>query len=256
MRRALRSTAWLVGLVVLAGGLHHAGRGSLAPPPLTSWPGALDWAGQRSPGVTAMGLLRMAAEVTSWYLLALSMLAVATGLRSAPSRAGDLVGPLAVRRLVQAGLGLGVAATWSVPLSAGSTALPAAGAAPVELAREGPSGSATMRPDHVVDPPPPSAGTAGMRPAAQPEARAQPVSRQLEPPTPTTWTVEVGECFWSIATEIVSDLLRRAATDEEVAPYWARLVDANRPRLIDPDDPDLLLPGQVLEVPVHATTER
>jgi nucleoid-associated protein YgaU len=31
--------------------------------------------------------------------------------------------------------------------------------------------------------------------------------------------------------------------------YWAQLVDANRDRLVDPDDPDLLLPGQVLVLP-------
>lgn len=253
MRRTLRAAAWLVGLFVLGAGLHLAGQGSLAPPPLTSPSGVLDWAGQRSPGVTAMGLLRLAAEATSWYLLALSSLAVAGELRSAPTGVGDRFGPLAARRLVRAGLGLGVAATWSVPLAAGPT-IPLAGAAPVELSRDDPSGSATMRPHDIVDPSSLPSGTAGMRPAAQPEARPQQRTSPAGPRT-QTWTVEAGECFWSIATEIVSDVLQRPATDGEVATYWTRLIDANRPRLVDPDDPDLLLPGQVLEVPVHAAVE-
>ncbi|MFP5322935.1 MAG: LysM peptidoglycan-binding domain-containing protein, partial [Acidimicrobiia bacterium] len=58
-----------------------------------------------------------------------------------------------------------------------------------------------------------------------------------------------GDSFWTIAEETVSDALARPATDDEVDPYWRRLVEANRARLVDPADPDLLHPGQVLELP-------
>jgi nucleoid-associated protein YgaU len=34
-----------------------------------------------------------------------------------------------------------------------------------------------------------------------------------------------------------------------VAPYWQRLVEANRPALADPANPDLVFPGQVFTVP-------
>jgi hypothetical protein len=34
-----------------------------------------------------------------------------------------------------------------------------------------------------------------------------------------------------------------------VAPYWQRLVDANRAELADPTNPDLLFVGQTLRLP-------
>jgi nucleoid-associated protein YgaU len=34
-----------------------------------------------------------------------------------------------------------------------------------------------------------------------------------------------------------------------VGRYWRRLIDANRDRLVDPGNPDLLLPGQELVLP-------
>ena len=38
-------------------------------------------------------------------------------------------------------------------------------------------------------------------------------------------------------------------TDAEVASYWRRLIAANEDRLVDPGNPDLLLPGQELVLP-------
>ena len=34
-----------------------------------------------------------------------------------------------------------------------------------------------------------------------------------------------------------------------MAAYWRRLIEANRGRLVDPDDPDLVLPGQRFVLP-------
>jgi nucleoid-associated protein YgaU len=66
----------------------------------------------------------------------------------------------------------------------------------------------------------------------------------------TIHVVQPGEHFWSIAEQVVGD---RAAVDpsatESVDRYWRRLVDANRDRLADPDQPDLLYPGQELVLP-------
>lgn len=78
-----------------------------------------------------------------------------------------------------------------------------------------------------------------------------------EPPGPAvlraldeadTWRVEAGDSFWSIATEVVAELLGRPPGDAEVAPYWAELVEANRDRLAT-GDPDLIYPGQDLHLP-------
>jgi nucleoid-associated protein YgaU len=61
--------------------------------------------------------------------------------------------------------------------------------------------------------------------------------------------VRPGECFWSIAERVLTDNWGRAPTDAEIVPYWRRLIDANRLELVQPDNPDLILPGQVFAVP-------
>jgi hypothetical protein len=58
--------------------------------------------------------------------------------------------------------------------------------------------------------------------------------------------VEPGEHFWSIAEEVVA---QRPDADLEVADYWRLLVEANRDRLVDRDNPDLIHPGQELVLP-------
>ena len=62
-------------------------------------------------------------------------------------------------------------------------------------------------------------------------------------------TVRPGDSFWTIARGVTSTRLGRPAGDGEVLEPWLALIDANRDRLTDPDDPDLLFPGQVLRLP-------
>lgn len=65
-------------------------------------------------------------------------------------------------------------------------------------------------------------------------------------PGPETWVVEAGDHLWAIAAETVAD--RTGHTDEEtVGAYWQRLIEANRH--VVGDDPDLIHPGQVIELP-------
>jgi nucleoid-associated protein YgaU len=65
-----------------------------------------------------------------------------------------------------------------------------------------------------------------------------------------TVIVEPGMSFWSIAAEALVDA-GRPSDDASVSRYWRRVIDANRSRLVAPDNPDLLLPGQVLVLPPH-----
>lgn len=58
-------------------------------------------------------------------------------------------------------------------------------------------------------------------------------------------TVQPGEHFWSIAEQVVAE----RGLDVQVADYWRLLVEANRDRLVDPGNPDLLYPGQQLVLP-------
>jgi hypothetical protein len=90
-----------------------------------------------------------------------------------------------------------------------------------------------------------------------PELRADAPSASAARPAPpvaavaavatvaTEHVVQPGEHFWSIAEQVVAE--RRL--DTSVATYWNALVTANRAILIDPDNPDLLHPGQVLRLP-------
>jgi nucleoid-associated protein YgaU len=65
---------------------------------------------------------------------------------------------------------------------------------------------------------------------------------------PPSWTVASGDSFWSIAAETLAQA-GEAPTDRQVIGYWRRVVEANRGRLLDPGNPDLLVPGQELVLP-------
>ena len=83
---------------------------------------------------------------------------------------------------------------------------------------------------------------------------AQPGGRSADgapaPAGPSTERVVAeGDSFWSIAADEVGRSLGRAPLDREVADYWNGLIEANRDRLPDPSDPDLIVPGMRLAVP-------
>jgi hypothetical protein len=84
---------------------------------------------------------------------------------------------------------------------------------------------------------PPAAATAGTSiPAAAP------------PPVPSRHTVVAGEHLWSIAAAQLAAATGRAPDIAEIAPYWTQLCMVNAPRLRS-GDPDLVYPGEVLELP-------
>ncbi len=64
-------------------------------------------------------------------------------------------------------------------------------------------------------------------------------------------TVEVvpGDHFWKLAERAMTDAWGRAPTDEELTPYWWSMVEANDGRLLPPEDPNLIYPGQNFVVP-------
>jgi hypothetical protein len=61
-----------------------------------------------------------------------------------------------------------------------------------------------------------------------------------------------GEHLWHIAHETLVDrasLGGPAVSDREVATYLGQLVELNRDVLVDPGNPDLIFPGQVMRLP-------
>jgi hypothetical protein len=228
VRRAARAASWFAALLGLLLALRLAATGDLAPPPLASPDDLGSWADARSPVASAVALVRLSAELAVWYLLGLSVLhAVAARRPGGGSGVVARLAPVGALRLVRAGLGLGLVASVTVQPSGA-------------LAASVPPGTATMQPLPEEG----SSGTARMVPQAPTATLATPAP--LRPPA--QHRVEAGESFWTIATDVLGQAWGRPATDAEVDPFWRALVDANRDRLVS-DDPDLVLPGQVFEVP-------
>lgn len=99
-------------------------------------------------------------------------------------------------------------------------------------------------------------------PAAAPAARTAPPAIAVTPPgartvDPSTrsaafdrtWTVRRGDHLWRIAHDTLAARLGHQPVDAEVVPYWEQLIETNRPRLVDPNNPDLIFPGQVFTLP-------
>lgn len=109
------------------------------------------------------------------------------------------------------------------------------------------AGSDLVRPGWVLHLP------AGARPGAADRTSAgADASPTAEPhaDSEAAITVEPGDNFWMLAEQQLADQLGRAPSDVEVHPHWQRLVDTNRDRLVQPGNPDLILPGQQLIRPV------
>ncbi|MFN0029020.1 MAG: LysM peptidoglycan-binding domain-containing protein [Acidimicrobiales bacterium] len=72
--------------------------------------------------------------------------------------------------------------------------------------------------------------------------------------TPLTWEVRQGDNLWDIATAVQASV--GATDDEAVHGYWLELIAANRDRLSDPNNPDLIFMGQQLLLPPAGGTQR
>lgn len=91
-------------------------------------------------------------------------------------------------------------------------------------------------------------------PAAPATPAPAPSPEPAEPSGPEAeqWPVAPGDSFWSIAGEVLADIAGHRADDDEISRYWRQLIAANRQRLLDPANPDLLVPGQQLALPPPA----
>jgi nucleoid-associated protein YgaU len=217
----------VVGAAALAvGGLAEAGTVDVTNPPLRSWGDAEAWYEQAGPTAVAVAALRLVALAgAGWLVLAasLQLLATVSPWRAIQSLA-DAASPRALRRVAQGVAGLSVTVGLAGP--------------PAPSPGPDPAGTAVME---VLD-------DAGPPPTTPPPPAPAPAV-----PTPTAPDDEVrvapGDSFWSIAAEVVADHPRPPAVDA----YWRRLIAANRSRLVDPANPDLLFPGQALTLPAIDT---
>ena len=61
--------------------------------------------------------------------------------------------------------------------------------------------------------------------------------------------MQPGQSFWTIAAAAVQKSLGHPPTTAQIGHYWAQVVAANASRLVQPGNPNLILPGQTLVLP-------
>ncbi len=242
--RFLRLAGWAGGIALALYVLSVSGRGELSPPPIGSpgrWP---TWLEGREPAAAAFAILRLVAVGGCWYLAATTVVGTVLRLLRADVlvAVADRVTVAPVRHLLAGSLTLTLSGI-------GPTAALAAAAAgpdhhhdhdqrhPVDVDdRPGHN----RRHDHDA----PSA-TGGGRAADSPSTPTATAGARVE----DRYTVVAGDCFWTIADDLLHRSWGRAPTDAEIVPYWLRLIEANRAELADPGNADLIFPAQVFSVP-------
>jgi hypothetical protein len=280
--------AW-VGLLVLGLGVGHAVGAEVLSVPGAEVAAWRTWAATTDPLVLVMSLLRAAALGVAWYLLVTTLLAVvARGLRLVRLvRVADAVAAPAVRRLVQRSMGVVVASAIATsvvvppshaaepppvavgeeqagvltmrgvlpaPRDSGSTdgttvTLPWQRLQGSEMRHEDRSPSVAEAPAAVATSPDPAG------PASPSASRADGTTAALRDgpaqveASDAVHTVRPGESLWRIAEARLEQAWGRVPRDAEVVPYWRDMIDRNRDRLVVPDEPDLILPGQELLLP-------
>ena len=250
LRRSLPLVAWVGALAaVLAGAIALGSTPALAAPPLTR-PGELgDWAAARQPVEAAFAVLRVVVVALACYLLFVTVLAVVLRL----GRAGRLVTAFDVltlpwvRLIVQGALGVGLV---GATLAAVGSAAADPSANPSRTFTAADARLAASAPEHpragddlLVRLPDVESGPPTMQQVDEPATVA------LAAPLAGEVTLEAGDHLWSVADRALTDAWGRAPSDDELAPFWEQVVEANRDRLPDPANPDLVFPGEVVTVP-------
>jgi hypothetical protein len=262
-----RLLAWTAALALGLRGLHALGAGPLGVP-LSSADDLSEWLDRTPPEVMAIAIVRLVALAAGWYLAVCTLaLALSRPLgRTGAAWAVAPATPAVVRRLVLGSGSLGLAAGTLVGALPSTTVAPAplaprpAAASIVGAAQDTNPPSATMTrgaPDMptavMTRMPAEDTPTAVMTRLPAPNAPRAPRSPPAHatrdsPAAPPSWRVEAGDSFWSIAAETVAEP-GETPTDRRVIGYWRRLVEANRGRLLDPGNPDLLVPDQEFVLP-------
>lgn len=188
--------------------------------------------------------------VVIWLALGLTLglLARVPGsLGRAAVAVADVVTPRLMRRTAAFVLGVGVVAG----LAPGASVAAPSPAAVATVASAEPDAVATPLPDpgfHALPDPRwvPAAPT--VRPQADLRVLSRAPATTTTAATPVEVVVQRGDTLWSIAARHLGP----GASDAEIAKAWPAWFAENRD--VVGDDPDLILPGQVLQAPQAVTS--
>jgi hypothetical protein len=227
--------------------------------------------------------VRLAALVAAWWLLGSTLLYVAARVARLHGTAAALGWATlpAVRRWADRAAAVSIVAATALgvgrPAAADPppTSSPTTAAVVIEADHRDPASVPSRPPSSVrtgqaVDPPPvPSVRPVETAPVPAPPPTTAPLVPSAEqssvvpvvpavpaapPPAPTaaaTHAVVRGEHLWSIAADRVATATGKSPADlapADIAPYWLRVVEINRPRLRS-GNPNLVSPGEVVELP-------
>lgn len=228
------STGSLVGLLGLAPAASN--------PASASWSDLDAWYRSVGPGAATVGAVRVGALVVAlWLLVACALqLVAAVPVGRVLQPLADRVAPAALRGLAGASLTAGLLV--ASPLIGGGSDAP--GTATMHpMPDEVPATDTTTTTTAMTVP---STSVPGPAVSATP---AVPVVPAVPDAGSEDYVVSRSESFWSIAADRIEEVLHRPPTEPEVRVYWGRLIEANRERLVDPGNADLLYAGQTLALP-------
>lgn len=234
-RSAGRALGWTAGFALAGWALWSLGHYEWL---TVDWSDPLGWMAATDVEIAIAALARLGGlALVSWVGLST---AIYVGARTMGARAGTLrwlsIGPL--RRAVDAVLAGSLVLTSMAPAAAVIDPVPATTVAdsPVE-------GSVSVDPAYVPIP-------AGMDRTDEATPIEKPPLEDESAPVTEKVTVVAGpgDHLWKLAEDRVREILARPVTDDEVAPYWVKVVEANRDR-IRSGDPDLIFPGEDIVMP-------
>jgi len=192
------------------------------------------WLREGDPATVVVALLRWVALLGAGWLLASTLVYLAAALSRVPAavRAVEWSTLPTVRRAVDAACAVSVVTAVVLAPASANAAAGSRDTTTVTLVRDGRSGQR---------------GIAQLPPDSTP-ASASPASPVVQP---DEVVVATGDDLWELSARqlaLVSARGRGDVSDAEVAPYWARVCDANRGRLAS-GDANLVYPGERIVLP-------
>jgi hypothetical protein len=209
------------------------------------------WLRDGDAATVVVALLRWVALVGAAWLLASTLLYVAASSSRAPAavRAVRWSTLPAVRRMVDAACAVSVATSVVLaPAAAGATR--ADEPPSVSVVRDGRDGGLSGLPADAPTTTRAIAVTTTPVESVAPVAPITPIT-PAPPVTPDGVVVAAGDNLWLLAARHLAATTGRPVSeiaDAEIAPYWVRVCDANRPRLAS-GDPNLVFPGEWIVLP-------
>jgi hypothetical protein len=207
------------------------------------------WLRDGAPADVVVALLRWVALLGAGWLLVSTLLYLVAAASRVPAAARAVQWSTlpAVRRTVDA--------AFAVSVVGGSVLAPVAASATTTTNTTDPTtvtvtvrdgrGRISQLPPDTTGPPAPVSVPAPVPAPAAPAPVAAPS------PLPSEVVVDSGDSLWELAARRLAEASRRDrsdVSDAEIAPYWVRVCDANRARLVS-GDVDLVYPGERVVLP-------